>query len=753
MHEANTLKKFLFGTLLDPVLVYTALIMTSIMYHYHSSLSLVYGLVTYIGGWMVFRLFDYINKHKLIGSMAYIALCSLIMVIVKWCADKGEKDYPIPFSLWFFTPQDAVEYNKWYTIAIFAAFFIFMTSVIYYFTRVRYRIFMSFLIFIIPFAIYGNEYEKMPTVYIILLAVGYVILMAVFRQFSNTKDTEVVCRQEIWKPLAVYAAVFAAAAALVPKPAIEADRDYIETLINADELTDRLVSMLNVFRDTSTAQQFRVKTKQTPVYYAKADEELRLKTATFTDYVFSSGEWKVNEVDTRLVRSADSPPIELSSPGDYLKAYLEAAKLDKDFAEKYGLSEFTGEEVELPPEKNVFIQGAYHTAQFAPIPQFATVLSDTTYKKVLKTTRTGLIYANDPLFASDDTFTFSYSSDKFMYMGRNKEIIDALCRDDYEEMTSEAENILLNAAYDNTLKEKERSQATELYSALSEQDDILFAVEDELLDYGGRTQLKKLSEQITKDRDSDYDKAKALEMYFYKNGYKYDLNYVKEEGENAIDFIFETKTGVCYEYASAMILLARAAGIPARFCVGYNMTEPNENGDRKFNYVVTTKDAHAFPELYIKGYGWMSFEPTIADVAEEEDDTSATDLLTRAGLIILALSLLILAAVMLYPRISHKVFLILSKKKTPTETVRAAMKRICRMYGIEGGCTSKEAAELAAAYSGTDISNIARSFDKAVYGEQDLSEEEKNIIMEEYIQAYNMYMLRKKNRRKTENSR
>ena len=80
------------------------------------------------------------------------------------------------------------------------------------------------------------------------------------------------------------------------------------------------------------------------------------------------------------------------------------------------------------------------------------------------------------------------------------------------------------------------------------------------------------------------------------------------------------------------------------------------------------------------------------------------------------------------------------------------MKRICRMYGIEGGCTSKEAAELAAAYSGTDISKIAELFDKAVYGEQELDEQEKETIMEEYVQAYKLYMEKKKLRRKPANS-
>lgn len=173
------------------------------------------------------------------------------------------------------------------------------------------------------------------------------------------------------------------------------------------------------------------------------------------------------------------------------------------------------------------------------------------------------------------------------------------------------------------------------------------------------------------------------------------------------------------------------------------MTELNEDGPedyKSYNYVVMTRDYHAFPELYIKGYGWMSFEPTMADSLEEKDKTTATDLLARAGLIILTTTLLILAFAMLYPRISHRIFMILSKKKRPAETVEAAMRRICKLYRIDSGCTSQEASALVAARCGADISRLAGLFDKAVYGEEELNSDEKQVIMEEYVQAYRLYM-------------
>ena len=725
----NSLKYFLFRTLTDPVLLYATLILMSIMYHYRSSLTLVYGLVSYVLGWLIFRVFDFVNKHRLLGSVAYIAIGAVSLMAIRYYIDKGEKNYPILWGLWFLTPQTAVTYNKWYTIAVFILFFIFMMSVIYYFTRVRYRIFMNFLIFIIPFTIYGKEDEKMPTVFILALAAAYVLLMVRFRSLQDTPQSKVVCRHELWKPVAVYTALFAAFAAIVPKPYIEADRSTLESLINADELTDRLDAMLNVFRNTNTAQQYRAKVRNTPVYYALADEALRLKTSTYSHYNFSLDQWSADDPDKLLSGDKTEYPLELSHPGDILSAYLYAAGLDSEFAEKYGLTEFIGTSPSVPPEKEVKLVSVYRSSDFAPVPQFATSMNSSSDEGAVNLTPSGLVY-NEDKFDYNARFSFNYSSDRFMYLGDNKKIIDVIGKSDYKQMSREAEEILESSSSE---------KAADYLYALTEQDDDFFDYEDIFTEDIGNSRIKALSKELTKDVESDYDKAKILEAYFYKNDFTYDLDF-DTTGKNAEDFLFETKTGVCYEYATAMILLARAAGIPARFCVGYNMTDAAEDAVKGYNYVVNTKDSHGYPELYIKGYGWMSFEPTIADVMGEKDKTTATDLLARAGLMILTATLLVLAVAMLYPRISHRIFMIFSKKKRPAETAEAAMRRICKLYRIDSGCTSQEAAAVTSAKCGADISRLADLFDRAVYGEEELNSDEKEVIMEEYVQAYRLYM-------------
>jgi hypothetical protein len=70
-------------------------------------------------------------------------------------------------------------------------------------------------------------------------------------------------------------------------------------------------------------------------------------------------------------------------------------------------------------------------------------------------------------------------------------------------------------------------------------------------------------------------------------------------------FLFDSRRGYCVHFASAMAVLARAAGLPARVAGGY-VTGTLVNGA----YQVTGKDAHTWPEIFFAGTGWVPFEPT-----------------------------------------------------------------------------------------------------------------------------------------------
>ena len=72
-----------------------------------------------------------------------------------------------------------------------------------------------------------------------------------------------------------------------------------------------------------------------------------------------------------------------------------------------------------------------------------------------------------------------------------------------------------------------------------------------------------------------------------------------------VEFLTKTRVGYCEHYASAMAVMVRALGLPARIAVGFRSGTRQENG----SYLVQTTDVHVWVEVLFPGYGWLQFEP------------------------------------------------------------------------------------------------------------------------------------------------
>lgn len=107
-----------------------------------------------------------------------------------------------------------------------------------------------------------------------------------------------------------------------------------------------------------------------------------------------------------------------------------------------------------------------------------------------------------------------------------------------------------------------------------------------------------------------YFQAKALTEFLTSDAFTYQAEApVPQDGQDLVDFfLFDEngRVGYCEYYASAMVLMARSLGIPARVAVGYAPGERTETG----TFVVRERNAHAWAELYFPGYGWEIFEAT-----------------------------------------------------------------------------------------------------------------------------------------------
>ncbi|WP_191272705.1 transglutaminase family protein [Nocardiopsis terrae] len=120
--------------------------------------------------------------------------------------------------------------------------------------------------------------------------------------------------------------------------------------------------------------------------------------------------------------------------------------------------------------------------------------------------------------------------------------------------------------------------------------------------------VRELTDSLTENADSAYQRATALQDFFTGGSFTYDLSPPSVPGgaDPLVHFLMEDRIGYCEQFAGAMAIMARQADIPARVAVGYTAGEQMGDG----RWAVSVGDAHAWPELYFEGTGWVRFEPT-----------------------------------------------------------------------------------------------------------------------------------------------
>lgn len=165
---------------------------------------------------------------------------------------------------------------------------------------------------------------------------------------------------------------------------------------------------------------------------------------------------------------------------------------------------------------------------------------------------------------------------------------------------------------------------------------------DQALELPGLPEIiERTAVEVAGAAATPYQQAIALQSYLRASPFRYSEETPVDEGfdgtgVDAIATFLEVKSGYCVHYASAMAVMARTLGIPTRLAVGF---QPGSQRvvDGVSEYVLTTDDLHAWPELYIGGVGWMRFEPTpgrgalpAAVPLQEDDPTTPEDESTAA---------------------------------------------------------------------------------------------------------------------------
>ena len=117
-----------------------------------------------------------------------------------------------------------------------------------------------------------------------------------------------------------------------------------------------------------------------------------------------------------------------------------------------------------------------------------------------------------------------------------------------------------------------------------------------------------LAQEVAGDRATPYDQALALERFLRQYDYSLEVPF-PPEGADVVDFfLFDLQEGYCDYYASAMVVMARGLGLPARLATGFLAQEADDAGVQTVRQI----NGHAWAEVYFDDYGWVEFEPTAA---------------------------------------------------------------------------------------------------------------------------------------------
>ncbi len=759
-------------------LIFSVTIVSGIFYHYAPEYTWLWILLSLGIQWLLFRLFDYVKKHPVIGGAAYIAVGTAFVMAASIFMSLGHETPPfapedpylrLDFMVWFLTPQSVLTVKfPGYTIAMFILFTMFIATTAYYFTFVRYRVLMSFVVMVFPFAIYAKENEDMPIPMIIILLVCYFSVMIYCRQ-AHAESSDVYQRYapdavshlktppktspyakvtpeivdgRFFQSIGIFIAASTILVLVVPKPEIEADRAVFDTMIDLSSLSDYLENAIRGFTESSdSGDNFNTGYSRT-LYYANADEPLNLRMRTFTNYHYDKDEWTAAAYD-KMPEQSDPAYVEQdgfytlasqTDPQELENLLRKTAQAHPDFAEQYGLTEFAAQPA-VPQDyyHNLRIRSAtynYFTFPSAAYLQRAKLLDGTVRPPMLYQSGNSILFRYQQSRTFQQEYEMDYLSPGYFGSETAQALIHAVDPDEW-----------LNLLSDATLRYSEGEDSMMLLSALDE------AIEATYLNHTVVSEtpdnIKMLAEQITAGIDNPYDKAMAISDHLKFSGeYIYSLSYQFAEDDNLETFLFRNKIGVCRQYAGAMVELCRAVGLTARYVEGYAMvdkdTRPFVGSDS--TYVITTEHGHAFVDVYIPGAGWVQFNPTAnADIVPTTRGARMTRALQYSGLILFGAAMLfVVLTVWIIPMVAEFLFRRKYRRQMDAAVVQAAFVRLRKQWKADPAETAHDLCAKQEEFLGVRLQELCSGFEETVYADK-CSRETAERVFAEYCAAYDAY--------------
>lgn len=520
----------------------------------------------------------------------------------------------------------------WFATIFIAAYG--FSSTVYYFTNIRYRISILLLIGTIPFMLQSAKTDNGITLPFVLFGALFFWLY-VERTVKKTCDLQNGFHiNNPWYLLSgsIFIGLILTLSLVVPKPETIPKVAYINQVLNeavqnlaqTNRQNVQIPNISNIFSTMGIKNQSILDSSTPPLgdrvlFEVEADEPLYFRVQSWDKYM--DNRWvKGNEAldEKRDIKDIKSSYYKFAVLLEQMQRMEKNGLISSEYSKLYNNSEATANPFRMR-KASIYTKGVPMQTLLNPpgVVDFSLSKNPTVYIN----DRSECYIDNGQMPSINEYYVVDYYSQSLSHSSLAFNMVRHLNKKYVSEIFD------LNK-YKVGEGEEELSEG--LLVIDSETKDIIEEAREEMKSaYDNYTDLPKnmpqriydLADSITAGLTSDYEKAEAITNFFYTTGFKYDLTPPKmPRGMDYNDFfIFESKRGICMHFASAMVILARASGLPARYVEGFIADEWNpETG----NYLIRERDAHAFPEVYISGYGWMVFEPTV-EMSESDNGFNA----------------------------------------------------------------------------------------------------------------------------------
>lgn len=707
---------------------------------YLGSFFSVYTLFTAVLVLIFFRIYDFINAHKKLGIPVYIALMVMLLAAVNLLL--GTAPSRIDFAEWFLTGGATIETIPQFIIPFTLMFSFFISSVTYYFTHIIYRASILTLVSLIPFAIYVKAAQSIPW-YLSMLTAALDLFMYIqeYRR-REVKDRQTAGGKAAFAAYADFAVAVVLIAVIIPKPEETPYYEKFETFTNYFSFSGRYGSASGSYTSHSGNADAFNDMESKLIYLVSTDNPQYFKIQVFDDYDTENRYW----VSSGYGKGYGYGDWEEGEGYKNFSALLDAySEYDSDILGNVSEDTLAALSAAEDKEYSAIIKAVDFPADYVLAPERITgaVLTDRA-DDYSRRTYCGEVFPNGGRFGAAEGYTVSCYDSGFAR--ESGWISSGLCNISFDEFGELLMDIVLTADMGSEAYETAKEFGLEWGDAGNAEGYKTFAVSDE---------IRRISDEITAGLTYDWEKAEAIEQYFYTNGFIYDLGYqAPEESDTPEFFLTESKRGTCSDFATAYCLLANAAGLKVRFAEGFICGESAGND----MYQILTENAHAYPEVYIPGAGWTIYEPTVGSNEDNEagaaDGNDETDYLAMLiTCIITAAGILLVAVLVIFmPQIEELAFSLRIKLSSENKGVlliyRRLVRKISRIYGIKAeNLTPDQLSEFVNAETSVIPEELVRPFERVCYGEFAAEKGEAKKAYEIYRRTLKIMKKNRKNKR------